>query len=167
MDAWLAFGFRRQIETTLDDKGTPFGNLSYFKAPTIHDIVHAAYLAANTHALALLFIGVVLLATIARVVGALGAGPRVRNSVPRSVAIAAFRVTRDLVRDPRVMLLVAWLVVPLLIAAVLSYLATPLLQARYAIALSLPVYLAVAAAIVVLLDGTRVNRMVAVGAVVA
>jgi uncharacterized membrane protein len=36
---WLLFGLRRQIETTLHDKGTAFGNLALYRAPTTPDVL--------------------------------------------------------------------------------------------------------------------------------
>jgi mannosyltransferase len=144
---WLVLGFRRQIKTTLNDEGTSFGNLSSFHRPTIHDILHAAYLAANTHALALLFVAVVSAALATRVAAIARGEPRSAYSKAARVSHAVRSAARTEMRDPRLVLLSAWLVVPLLIAVVLSYLVTPIFQDRYAIALSLPVYLAVAVAL--------------------
>lgn len=149
---WLASGFRRQIETTLHDKGTAFGNISLYRAPTIPDIVKAVYMAANTHALALLFVAVLGLAISAHVASAARRGPHSPGSKAGRIRQALLGSARTGISDPRLLLIGAWLVVPLLVATMLSYLVTPIFLPRYAIAVSLPIYLAVAAAL------TRLRR---------
>ena len=142
---WLVVGFRRQIETTLHDKGTAFGNLALYRAPTVQDVLKGAYPAANTHALALLFVAVVLVAVSARVSLVARSAPRVTQSTAGHICHALVVAAREAIGDSRLVLLGAWLVVPLLIATALSYLVTPIFLPRYTIAVSLPVYLAVAA----------------------
>jgi mannosyltransferase len=142
---WLLFGFRRQVETTLHDKGTAFGNLALYRPPTTHDVLKGVYFAANTHTLALLFVAVVCVAVSARVASIARSEARSTSSTAGRVGHALLEAAREGIRDPRLVLLGAWLVVPLLIATALSYLVTPIFLPRYTVAVSLPVYLAVAA----------------------
>jgi mannosyltransferase len=142
---WLLFGFRRQVETTLHDKGTAFGNLALYRAPTTRDVLKGVYFAANTNVLALLFVAVVGVAVSAHVISAGRSEPRSTSSTTGRVGHALLGAAREAIRDLRLVLLGAWLVVPLLTATALSYLVTPVFLPRYTIAVSLPVYLAVAA----------------------
>jgi 4-amino-4-deoxy-L-arabinose transferase-like glycosyltransferase len=162
---WLVVGFRRQVETTLHDKGTAFGNLALYRAPTTHDVLKGLYFAANTHALALLFAAVLGVAVSAHVVSTVRSEPRAASATARRVGRAVLEAAEEGIRDPRLLLLGAWLVVPLLIAAALSYLVTPVFLPRYTIAVSPPVYLAVAASLTRLRNKTL--SAVALTAIVA
>jgi mannosyltransferase len=144
---WLVLGLRRQIETTLHDNGTAFGNLSLIPRPTAHDVLKAPYYAANTYTLAALFVVVVCVAIASHLVGVARRDQHSAASTMEGLAKAVRRAATDAGGDPRLALITAWLVVPLLMAVALSYLVTPILLPRYVIALSLPVYLVVAAAL--------------------
>jgi mannosyltransferase len=144
---WLFFGFRDQIETTLHDNGTAFGDLSQNRRPTAHDVIKAPYYAANTHTLAALFLVLVCLAIAVyfiRVVQSEKRSAATKESPSRALRQAAIGA----VRDSRLVLVTAWFVIPLLMGLTLSYLITPIFVPRYLIALSLPVYLIAAAALV-------------------
>jgi mannosyltransferase len=144
---WLIFGFRHQIETTLHDNRTAFGNLSQNQRPTAHDVIKAPYYAANTHTLAALFLVLVSLAIavyLIRLVRSEQQSAATKGSLSRALRQAAIGAVRDL----RLVLVTAWFVVPLLMGVALSYLVTPIFVPRYLIALSLPVYLIAAAALI-------------------
>lgn len=144
---WLVLGFRHQIETTLHDNGTAYGNLAQSPRPTVHDVLKAPYYAANTYTLAALFVAVVCVAIVSHVVRVARYKQYSAASRVEGIAKAVRRAAKDAVGDPRLVLITAWLVVPLLMAAALSYLVTLILLPRHVIALSLPVYLVVAAAL--------------------
>ena len=143
---WLIFGFRHQIETTLHDNRTAFGNLSQNQRPTAHDVIKAPYYAANTHTVAALFLVLVALAIAVYLIR------RVRSeqhsATKESLSRALRQAAIGAIRDSRLVLVIAWFVVPLLMGVTLSYLITPIFVPRYLIALSLPVYLIVAAALI-------------------
>jgi uncharacterized membrane protein len=139
---WLATGFRHQIQRTLHDNSLPYGNLADYQPPSLHAIANGAYLAANTHPIALLFVVIVGLAVAPVVAAALH---NERRGAGRVVA-ALRKVTAAGLADPRLVALAAWYVVPLAIAVIASYLITPVFLQRYTIATTLPVYLVVAVA---------------------